>query len=216
MGSPKTNCKKCGTEILQITADLNEGRCMPCKKDDWRKEVLIPQIASMVREHTPILNHKTNSEDVLVSIHFHPGFTPDLTSWTFQISRDGIMRQAVWWYTQRHDRPEEELDSVRLDDATMKRLGQLITEAESLKLAEIGHLSCIDDAAMVSVRFPRSGEHADIPMLSMQEDIRKGRRKLTDVEKPRFSVVEAIWMLADRHARYSINEHHKGRTRRHS
>jgi hypothetical protein len=188
---------------------------MPCKNAVWRKEVLIPQIASMVRGRNPILNHKTTSEDVLVSIHFHPGFTPDLTSWTFQISRDGIMRQSVWWYRPRHDRSEEELDAVRLDDATMKRVHRLITEVESLKLAEIGHLACIDDAPMVSVRFPRSGEHADIPMLSMQDDLREGRRKLTDLEQSRFSVAEAIWLVANRHARYSITDHHKCR-RRHS
>lgn len=170
----------------------------------------------MVRERDPILDHRTTSEDVLVSISFHPGFTPDLTSWIFQISQDGVMRQAVWWYKQGRDRPEEEFDSVHLDEVTMREIKKLIDDAESLRLSPIEHLSYIDDAAMVSIRIPRSGEHADLPMLSLQHELRKGRRHLTDVEKPRFAIVERIWLLADRHARYSLGEHQKGRTRRHS
>jgi hypothetical protein len=30
MPEPKARCKKCGVEILQLTADRNEGMCVPC------------------------------------------------------------------------------------------------------------------------------------------------------------------------------------------
>ena len=28
----KTNCARCGKEILQATADANDGKCIPCKQ----------------------------------------------------------------------------------------------------------------------------------------------------------------------------------------
>lgn len=47
MPEDKTNCKKCGTEVLLVTAKLTEGFCAPCSKEEgtfgnlFRREELV-------------------------------------------------------------------------------------------------------------------------------------------------------------------------------
>ena len=202
--SPKTTCTRCGTSILQITADLNDGHCMPCVKAlAWESEPPIEFVRGRRRER--LLNHAHPAEGVILSVAFHPGFTPDLTSWVIEISNDGALRQAVDWY-----RGEEELlDPVTLKPSDLAELQELVESCSPESFRSLKNFGCIDDAALVSLVMPAQGVSESLPYFHLEFDLKKGRWQLDETQAASFQLFSQLWRFADRHAPYRLCEHEK-------
>jgi hypothetical protein len=207
--SEKTACKRCGTAILQITAKLTEGHCMPCANAMARAKEPVPDYVRQGNPE-PILNHLHPDDGIILSADYHPGFTPDLTGWTIQVSSDGIVRQAVQWY-RKNFREEELLKPITLEPLKLTEIQQLIVDCPPGGFQALEHAACIDDAANVSLIIPPKKIRIDLPYFHLAQDLKKGLRRFDGVQTSLFSLFGRIWSFADRHAPYSLREHQKAK-----
>lgn|GEM_PF-3510903 len=209
--SEKTACKRCATAILQITAKLTEGYCMPCANATARAKEPVTEYVRQ-RNPEPILNHLHPEDGVILSVAYDPGWSPDLTSWTIQISGKGIVSQAVQWSRMRGAR-KELLESVTLEPLKLTKIHQLIVDCPPGGFQALKHAACIDDAANVSLIIPPKKIRIDLPYFHLAHDLKKGRRRFDDVQTSLFSLFGRIWSFADWHAPYSLSEHQKSQSR---
>ena len=157
----------------------------------------------------PLLDHRNPEDGVILSLAYHPGFTPDLTSWIIQINEIGELQQAVHWY--RHSNREEELmETAEVDEDHLLQLSRLLDRADSDSCRSLESAICIDDAAMVSIFAPQRDLRVDLPYFHMAHDIKKGRQRLSDDESRVFQAFASIWKFADGCAPYNLRQHQKG------
>lgn len=148
MASPQTTCARCGTVILRMTAEITGGHCMPCAR------TLVPDAGFFRRrEPDPVLNHTHPEEDVILSVFYHPGWSPDLTSWTIQISDDGQLRQEVH-RDHRVKGPEGLQETVPLGDAGLSEVRELLEQCGSITFRDLGFLNNVDDAPWFDLVLP--------------------------------------------------------------
>lgn len=201
--SPKAICIRCGVSILQITFDLTGGHCMPCANAMARAKEPVTDYVRR-RNPEPILKHRHPAENVIISVCYIPGWTPDLTSWVIQISDDGILRQAVDW-DREEGREEELLDPVMLTSSGLAGLQQLIASCSPDTFRSLTSAATIDDVPMVSLVIPAHDLHVDLPYFDLTEDVRFDESQLAS-----FQLFGELWRFADRHAPYSLRHHEKG------
>lgn len=209
MPSEKTACKRCGTAILQITADLTEGYCMPCANDQVQANEPVSDYARR-RNPEPMLNHLHPGDSIILSAAYFPGWTPDLTGWTIQVSRDGVVRQAVRWYPARTNE-EELLKPITLNPSKLAEIQETIDLCPPGGFQALEQAACIDDAAMVSLVIPVKKIRIDLPYFDLAHDLKIGRLRFDEIQNSLFSLFGRIWGFADRHAPYSLGEHVKAR-----
>ena len=210
VSAAKTECRRCGAGILQITADLTDGHCMPCADALAREKRPVPEYVKR-RNPEPLLDHCNPGEGVILSIAYHPGFTPDLTSWTIQISLDGVLQQAVDWHRRAGPRKEELLDPARLNAPQLAELQRVIERCEGDAFKSLKRTMCVDDAALVSLVIPYKQIKTSLPYFHFRHDIRKGRLQLDDAQQSAFAQFEQLWGLVDRFAPYSLRQHEQAR-----
>jgi hypothetical protein len=165
---PKTNCTRCGAGILQITADQTGGHCMPCAKVLGRESRLLLDRLPGRRDSEPLLNHRHPASDVMLSVDYDPGWSPDLTSWVIQISGDGILHQAICWDRKRGGEAEL-LKPLTLDPSDLAELQQIVGTCapDSFRVLTDGY--CIDDAATVSLVMPGQGVRTSVHYYNVEE-----------------------------------------------
>jgi hypothetical protein len=165
----------------------------------------------------PILKHLHPEDSIILSVLYDPGWSPDLTSWTIQISDDGIVSQAVQWSRMRGRGGEEELlDSVFLELPKLAEIQRLIDCGSTDGFQSLQQADCIDDAARVSLNLPLKRVRLDLPYFHLEYELRKGYRQFDATQRASFSSFGQIWNFADRHAPYSLSEHQNNRTKRSS
>lgn len=187
---------------------------MPCAKALTRAKEPVPEYVRK-RNPEPLLNHLSPDKGVILSVAYHPGYTPDLTSWMIQVNSDGEVHQAIQWYRGQRDE-EELLDPSLLDPIQMKTLESLLTRFRSTDFGELERAATVDDAAMLSIVAPVQGIRADLPYFHFVHFMKKGMIKFDDKQKLSLSAFGEIWKFMDSNAPYSLNEHEKGRTKRRS
>lgn len=160
------------------------------------------------RNPEPILNHLHPEDGVILSVVYHPGWAPDLASWTTQISGNGIVNQGVRWSRMRRGE-EELLESVILEPSKLTEIQQLIADCPPGGFQPLETAACIDDAANVSLIIPTKKFRIDLPYFHLAHDLKNGRRRFDDVQTSLFSLFGRIWSFADQHAPYSLREHQK-------
>lgn len=184
---------------------------MPCANALARAKQPVPECIRR-RNPEPILNHPEPQESVILSVLYHPGFTPDLTSWTIQISGEGVIQQAVRWHRQG-PREEELLDSVILGSPQLVTLSRLLERSTPDAFRSLERAACIDDAAIVSLVVPHNHVKIDLPYFDLAHDLKKGRCNFNEEEQASFALFGQLWKLVDQAAPYSLAKHQKGRTR---
>ena len=210
----KTLCSRCCTEILQITANLTDGHCMPCANALARAKEPVPDYIRR-KNPAPILDHRNPEGSVILSVFYHPGFTPDLTSWTIQITSEGVIRQTVRWYHKEH-KEEELLAPVTLDNSQLADFQRLIDLCASDTFKVLENAACIDDAAIVSLILPQKEIQIDLPYFDLQHSIKKRRQRFNEAEQSAFALFGQLWRLVDHVSPHSLTEHQKARTKRRS
>lgn len=180
---------------------------MPCANARARAKEPVPEYVRR-RNPEPLLNHLHPTEGVMLSVDYHPGFTPDLTGWTIQIRRDGEVRQAVRWY-RSSSREEELLDPVTLGQREITKLEEFITRWNADAFEELNRAACVDDAANVSLVLKARGLQADLPYFHFVHLMKKGLIKLNESQKVALSAFGDLWKFTDRLAPYSLHEHEK-------
>ena len=180
---------------------------MPCANALAREKKPVPDYVRQ-RNPEPILNHLHPEDGVILSVAYHPGWSPDPTSWTSQISGDGIVNQAVQLSLERGGE-EELLESVTLEPSKLTEIQQLIADCPPGGFQPLETAACIDDAANVSLIIPTKKFRIDLPYFHLAHDLKNGRRRFDEVQTSLFSLFDRIWSFADRHAPYSLREHQK-------
>jgi hypothetical protein len=207
--SPKTTCTRCGAGILQITADLTGGHCMPCAKAQARDDSPLLELQRR-RYPDPLLDHRHPAENVILSVGYHPGWSPDLTSWVIQIAADGLLRQAMLWHRERGNEAEllAPVTLAQTDFVAIQKLVESCTP-ESFRCLTDGY--CMDDAAEVSLVMPGQGVKATFAYFAFEHDRKTGRWSPTEAEAAAFRLFRQIWRFADRHAPHTLSDHEKRR-----
>jgi hypothetical protein len=205
--SPKTTCTRCGTSILQITADLTGGHCMPCANAMARAKEPVTDYV-LRRNPEPVLDHLHPAEDVIISVDYHPGWSPDLTSWVIQISNDGMLRQAISWHRKR-GREAELLEPVTLKLTDLAAFQLLIESCSPDSFRSLADAACVDDAAMVSLIMPGRNVKVELPYFHLEHDLKRGSRKFEEMQASSFQLFGQLWRFADRHAPYSLRDREK-------
>lgn len=184
---------------------------MPCANAMARAKEPVPDHVRQ-RNPEPILNHLHPEDGVILSVAYHPGWSPDLTNWTTQISGNGTVHQAVQWSCKRGGE-EELLESVLLEASKLTEIQQMIDHCPPGGFQSLETAACIDDAANVSLIIPTKKIRIDLPYFHLAHDLKNGRRRFDEVQTSLFSLFDLIWSFADRNAPYSLREHQKGQAR---
>lgn len=208
MPEPRANCQKCGADIMQITYDLTEGYCMPCANERARADKPISSYVSK-RNPKPILSHSKPAEGVILSASYFPGWNPDLTSWIIQINKEGVLRQAVDWYTPQYKKVEKELDPIHLTVEQLKKLENLLAVAVKIDFNILFRHCCVDDVESMGLTSPTYEFKAEIPLTHIPESLKYQGNALSQNEQEAFDAFANLWHFADSHARYSYKDHWK-------
>lgn len=205
--SSKTACTRCGAGILQITADLNGGHCMPCAKALARERE--PSVGYEDRHYPkPLLDHLKPEDGIILSVSYDPGWSPDSTSWVIQISGNGVLRQAMLW-SQERGRKAELLDPVVLGASDLAAIRELVDGCSRETFLSLRTADCVDDVATVSLVMPAHGVKASLPYFHYEEGLKRGRREFDEAQRAAFELFGKLWHFADRHGPYRLRDHEK-------
>jgi hypothetical protein len=194
-----------------MTAGLTGGYCMPCANAMARAKEPVSDYVRR-RNPEPLLDHLNPGEGVILSVGYHPGYAPDLTSWTIEVAGDGVLRQAVRWSRQT-GRAEELLEPVSLDAAGLAEIRGLVGSCGADSFVPLERDACVDDVAIISLVMPGQGGRVDLPYFYLAEDLRRGWLKFDEARNVAFHLFGRIWNFADRHAPYSLRVHEGRRVR---
>ena len=202
--APKTTCTRCGTSILQITADLHDGCCMPCVHalEGERRPLVV-----MRPMPEPLLNHLDPAEDIILSVDYHSGLF-DTASWVIQISNDGTLRQAMLWYRDG-EWDAKLLESVTLKPSDFAEVQELITCCTPDCFYYLAETIGPEEDGILSLAIPTQGVRGSLAYRALEEDLSSSTWRLLEANSASFLLFSQLWRFADRHAPYRMREHEK-------
>lgn len=208
MPDPKNNCAECGTVILQITADITGGFCMPCsnrKKHptqgplDW----LSKKCGEPVDEVLQL------EPDVIIHASFLPGLAEDLSSWETQVTLGGVLIQKIdWWRRGSSNPPEREIRTSEVSRDDIARLAALIQALDTDELKQLAKEVCIDDVELISFLIPSREFYEAISPYSAEYLDRNGQ--LSDAARSGLVSARALWDQIESISPYTTAQHWKG------
>ena len=207
MSAPKTQCSDCGAEILQVTADITEGYCMPCAKRAKAAAEPKPDWMRM-KSGEPVQHAPKLEADAIVFASFSPGFATDLTSWDTQILKSGkVVQEIDWWKPDGPKRRGTETRETQISSDSIDALRGVIDGLDVEGIDEITQQICVDDAELISLIVPsRKLQRAVSPYTYEFIDREHG---LTARARSGLKSFRAAWDLIDSVSPYSTKEHWK-------
>lgn len=207
MPSPKTSCSECSAAILQITADITGGLCMPCSNRRKRDAERGPEWLER-KLGRPVPEAPKLGPDAIIHASFFPGFATDLTSWETEITASGAVIQRIHW--RRPDsswRREEQILKGEASGAAIADLESLIAALDIAGVEQMAKETCIDDAELITLLVP-SREFWGTASVYTFEFVDREHR-FSDLARRGLSSFRAVWDWIESVSPYTTTRHWK-------